>query len=182
MIKQTQNTPTIRLSTPNDLDAIARIYAHEVLHGLATFETTPPSASELGERRQCLIDAGFPYFVATLDNNVVGFAYAGPYRARAAYQNSIENSVYVDTNARDHGIGKLLLENLVEQCEKGPWRQLIAVIGDANNAGSIALHAKLGFRHVGTIEAVGYKLGQWVDTVIMQRTLGEGATSEPQKR
>ncbi|MCL4164411.1 UNVERIFIED_CONTAM: hypothetical protein GTU68_051207, partial [Idotea baltica] len=144
----------VRKSQLDDLDEIARIYANEVLHGLATFETKPPPANELALRRMAILTANLPYIVASIDNHVVGFAYASPYRARAAYQNSIENSVYVDSKARQQGVGSILLETLIHSCEHGPWRQMIAVIGDSNNLGSIALHKKLGFRHVGTIEAV----------------------------
>jgi len=176
------NKLTVRNSENTDLYSIESIYAREVLTGLATFETIPPSLEELKQRRQQLLDKGFPFLVACLDNKVVGYAYAGPYRARAAYQNSIENSVYVNDQVRNRGVGKLLLEHLIAACEKGPWRQMIAVIGNSKNTGSIALHEKLGFRHVGTIEAVGYKLDQWVDTVIMQRAIKSGSETEPLKR
>jgi len=173
------NNIVIRQSTEQDLEDIARIYAKEVLHGLASFETQPPSPAELGERRQVMVGSGLPYLVATLDSKVVGYAYAGPYRARAAYRFSVENSVYVDAQVRRSGIGKRLLEQLIHECEKGPWRQMIAVIGDSNNKGSIAVHAKVGFHPVGTINAVGYKHNQWVDTVIMQRALGDGEKTKP---
>ena len=175
-------TIQIRDATKNDLEDIARIYANEVLHGLATFETTPPSAEELGVRRQKIVDAGMPYIVAEQDERILGFAYAGPYRARTAYQNTLENSVYVDNSARKLGMGSQLLNHLIKACEQGPWRQMIAVIGDSKNSGSIALHKRLGFEQVGTIKAVGYKLEQWVDTVIMQRSLGEGENTRPHKR
>ncbi len=175
-------TIQIRDASTHDLKDIARIYANEVLYGLATFETTPPSADELGLRRQKIVDAGMPYIVAEKDRRILGFAYAGPYRARAAYQNSLENSVYVDSSARKLGVGSQLLEHLIKSCEEGPWRQMIAVIGDSKNTGSVALHKRLGFEHVGTIKAVGYKLDQWVDTVIMQRSLGEGENTSPYKR
>lgn len=173
------NNVIVRPSELEDMELVANIYAHEVLTGLATFETVPPEVDELIQRREQLIKNGFPYLVACLDNKVVGYAYAGPYRARAAYQNSIENSVYVDSQIRKMGVGKLLLERLIVACEEGPWRQMIAVIGNSKNSGSIALHGKLGFRNVGTIEAVGYKLDQWVDTVVMQRVLNGGAESKP---
>lgn len=164
------------------MPAIARIYANEVLTGLATFETKPPKVDELAQRRQQLLDNGYPYLAACMDENVIGYAYAGPYRARAAYQNSIESSVYVDNHARNRGVGKLLLENLIVACETGPWRQIIAVIGSSENSASIALHEKLGFRHIGTIESVGYKFDQWVDTVIMQRAINGGSETKPVKR
>lgn len=176
------NEPDIRHSETKDLRAIRNIYANEVLTGLATFEVIAPSLEEHTQRRQQLLDNGFPFLVACIDEKVVGYAYASPYRPRAAYQNSIENSVYVNERIRNRGVGKLLLENLIATCENGPWRQMIAVIGNSQNIGSIALHEKLGFRHVGTIEAVGYKLDQWVDTVIMQRALNEGSGTNPEKR
>ncbi len=172
----------IRHAQSTDDEFIAKIYAVEVLTGLASFETEPPTASEIAQRRKNLLEAGYPYLVATIDKAVVGFAYAGPYRARPAYQNSVENSVYIDANIRKRGVGILLLTNLIQACEEGPWRQMIAVIGNSANAGSVALHGKAGFRMVGTIEAVGYKHDQWVDTVIMQRALGEGASTVPATR
>jgi len=176
------NEPDIRHSQIKDLRAIESIYANEVLTGLGTFEVVAPSLEEHTQRRQKLLDNGFPFLVACIIEKVVGYAYASPYRPRAAYQNSIENSVYVDNQVRNRGVGKLLLERLITTCENGPWRQMIAVIGNSKNTGSIALHEKLGFRHVGTIEAVGYKLDQWVDTVIMQRALNNGSSTNPVKR
>ena len=161
----------IRTSVVEDLPAITAIYAKEVLHGLASFEVEPPDLNEVGRRREELLSNGYPYLVATVEDKVVGYAYAGPYRSRPAYRYSLENSIYVAREARNCGVGKKLLSELIEVCGRGDWRTMIAVIGDINNTGSIALHRSLGFRHVGTIESVGYKLNQWVDSVIMQKVL-----------
>lgn len=170
--KAPARTPVVvRDAAPGDFAAIQEIYAHEVRHGLATFEEIPPSADELLARRNGVLAAGLPYLAAEIDGRVVGYSYASAYRARPAYRNTIENSVYVAPGMRGRGVGGALLSALVERCSRGPWRQMIAVIGHSGNAGSIALHARSGFHHAGTLEAVGFKLGQWVDTVIMQRPL-----------
>ena len=161
----------IRTSVVEDLPAITAIYAKEVLHGLASFEVEPPDLNEVGRRREELLSNGYPYLVATVEDKVVGYAYAGPYRSRPAYRYSLENSIYVAREARNCGVGKKLLTDLIAVCTQGDWRTMIAVIGDINNTGSIALHRSLGFRHVGTIESIGYKLNQWVDSVIMQKVL-----------
>ena len=161
----------IRTSVVEDLPAITAIYAKEVLHGLASFEVEPPDLNEVGRRREELLSNGYPYLVATVEDKVVGYAYAGPYRSRPAYRYSLENSIYVAREARNCGVGKKLLTDLIAVCTQGDWRTMIAVIGDINNTGSIALHRSLGFRHVGTIESVGYKLNQWVDSDIMQKVL-----------
>ena len=161
----------IRTSVVEDLPAITAIYAKEVLHALDSFEVEPPDLNEVGRRREELLSIGYPYLVATVEDQVVGYAYAGPYRSRPAYRYSLENSIYVAREARNCGVGKKLLTDLIAVCTQGDWRTMIAVIGDINNTGSIALHRSLGFRHVGTIESVGYKLNQWVDSVIMQKVL-----------
>jgi L-amino acid N-acyltransferase YncA len=165
----------LRDAMPADFDAIARIYAHYVLHALATFEETPPDAAELRTRHEAIVAAGLPYLVAELDGAVAGYCYASPYRARSAYRHTIEDSVYIAEGLHGRGIGLALLSALIERCEAGPWRQMIAVIGNSANAGSIALHARLGFDHAGVLRAVGYKHEQWVDTVLMQRPLGAAA-------
>jgi len=170
----------VRNSTEADLDAIQNIYSHEVLHGLATFEEVPPSAAELGNRRNEVLNLGLPYLVAELDGQVVGYSYANNHRPRPAYRNSIENSVYVAKDVHGRGIGKALLSALIKRCETGTWRQMVAVIGDSGNAGSIGLHERLGFRHVGVLNSVGFKLGRWVDTVIMQRALNDGDGTLPE--
>ena len=169
----------IRDAAEDDISAIARIYGHEVLHGLGTFEEVPPSAEELGRRRRVIVDAGLPYLVAEIEGEIAGYAYAGQFRPRPAYRYSVENSVYIDLGHRGKGVGRALLTALIERCEKGQWRQMVAVIGDSGNAGSIGLHASLGFRKIGEVKSVGFKLGRWVDTVMMQRALGQGDESLP---
>ncbi|MEM7424635.1 MAG: N-acetyltransferase family protein [Pseudomonadota bacterium] len=171
--------PEVRPAEVKDLDEIASIYAHEVLHGLATFEEVPPSVAELDRRRLEVVDFGLPYLVAELDGKIAGYAYAGRFRPRPAYRNAVENSVYVAAVQRGRGVGRALLTALIEHCESGPWRQMIAVIGDSGNAGSIGLHEALGFHHVGIVRSVGFKHGRWVDTVMMQRALGEGDHTLP---
>lgn len=166
----------IRNSQDADIASITDIYAHEVLSGLASFELVPPDVSEMSKRRQQLLDQGHPYLVAIINNQVVGFAYAGPYRSRPAYQHTLENSVYVLPQARQSGTGKKLLAGLIDQCRKGnninkQWHTIIAVIGDSENKASIALHQSLGFTHVGTLKDVGYKHNKWVDSVLMQKLL-----------
>ena len=167
--------PTIRDSRMGDVPAIHAIYAHHVHHGLASFEETPPEIAELERRRAEVLARGLPYLVAETGGRVVGYSYAGSYRARSAYRFSIEDSVYVAADATGAGVGRALLAALIARCEGGPWRQMVAVIGDSGNQASIALHARLGFRHAGTLEGVGFKLGRWVDSVLMQRPLGAGA-------
>ena len=162
-----------------DLHAIARIYARHVRHGLASFEEVPPSVEEFRVRRSAVVRAGLPFLAARLDGEVVGYAYASAYRSRPGYRYSIEDSVYVEGALTGRGIGSALLAMLIERCEAGPWRQMLAVIGDSGNTASIALHRRLGFRSVGTFASVGFKLGRWVDTVLMQRPLGPGDTQAP---
>jgi phosphinothricin acetyltransferase len=165
-------TILVRDATAADIPAIQRIYAHHVLHGLASFEETPPSVEEMAARRAAAIERGLPYLVAEFGGAVAGYSYATPYRPRPAYRYTVENSVYVDAARHRCGIGRALLAALIERCEAGPWRQMVAVIGDSANAASIGLHERLGFRRVGTLDAVGFKLGRWVDSVLMQREIG----------
>lgn len=167
----TSTAPLVRPATAADMAAVTQIYAYEVLHGLATFEETPPDEAEMTSRFDALRAGGFPYLVAEIDGVVMGYAYAGPYRVRPAYRHSIESSVYVDAAARGRGVGRALLAGLVAACEDKEWSQMVAVIGNSENHGSIQLHAGRGFHVTGTLQAVGFKLGQWVDTVIMQRAL-----------
>lgn len=169
--------PRIRDSVPSDLPAITGIYAYEVRNGLATFEEVPPSAAEMGARRDEVLALGLPWLVAEREGRVLGYAYACLYRARPAYRNTVEDSVYVAQDARGQGIGRALLGTLIARCESGWHRQMIAVIGDSANHGSIELHRSLGFADVGTLKAVGFKHDQWVDTVFMQRALGSGSGS-----
>ncbi|MBV8851698.1 MAG: N-acetyltransferase [Methylobacteriaceae bacterium] len=170
----------VRPSTEADIAAIARIYTHHVLHGLASFEEIAPDAAELARRRQDVLRHGLPYLSADADGEVVGYCYAAPYRARSAYRFTIEDSVYIDAGHAGRGIGRALLSRLIALCEQGPWRQMIAVIGDSENRASIALHKAEGFQMIGTHAAVGFKFGRWVDSVLMQRELGQGAQTPPQ--
>jgi phosphinothricin acetyltransferase len=169
----------VRDARDADMAAVQAIYAHHVLHGLATFEEVPPSVDELIARRAAVIGAGLPYLVAERGGAVVGYSYASAYRPRPAYRYAIEDSVYVADDLAGRGIGAALLVALIARCEAGPWRQMIAIIGDTGNAASIALHRRHGFDLVGTLHAVGFKLGRWVDTVLMQRVLGSGAAAPP---
>jgi L-amino acid N-acyltransferase YncA len=169
----------VRDARAADLAAVQAIYAHHVLHGLATFEEVPPSVDELVARRAAVIDAGLPYLVAEHAGAVVGYSYASAYRPRPAYRYAIEDSVYVADGLAGRGIGAALLAALIARCEAGPWRQMIAIIGDTGNAASIALHRRHGFAPAGTLHAVGFKLGRWVDTVLMQRALGPGSAAPP---
>jgi L-amino acid N-acyltransferase YncA len=164
----------IRDAAESDFSAIAAIYAHHVLSGLASFEEKPPTVEDLTERWRSILSHGLPYLVAESNGRLVGFSYAGPYRSRSAYRFTVEDSVYIARGHGGQGLGSALLVALIERCEAGPWRQMVAVIGDSDNLASIELHRKLGFRHVGTLERVGFKLGRWVDSVLMQRAL-EGA-------
>lgn len=170
---------TVRDARYDDMDAVHAIYAHHVLHGTASFEEVPPTLDEMIGRRAAILASGLPYLVAESDGLVAGYAYAGLFRPRIAYRYSLEDSVYVAADMGGRGIGRALLAELIARCEAGPWRQMIAVIGDSGNAGSIGLHARMGFRHAGTLGSTGFKFGRWIDTVMMQRPLGEGDASLP---
>jgi L-amino acid N-acyltransferase YncA len=170
-------TCVVRDSCESDISAVQAIYAHHVLHGAASFEEEPPPLAEMQRRRAAVLARGLPYLVAEIGGRVAGYSYASPYRARPAYRFSIENSVYVARDRARAGIGRALLSALIARCERGEWRQMIAVIGDSANAASIGLHAGLGFRRVGTLHDVGFKFGRWVDSVLMQRPLGSDAAT-----
>ena len=170
----------IRPSTEADIPAITAIYAHAVLNGTASFELEPPSAEEMAQRRTALFAGGYPYLVAARDGALLGYAYAGAYRARPAYRSTVEDSIYVDAAAQGQGIGRALLDALIRDSAARGFRQMIAVIGDSASRGSIRLHESLGFRHVGTLDCVGHKHGRWLDTVLMQRGLGAGSAEPPQ--
>jgi L-amino acid N-acyltransferase YncA len=174
-----QSPPEIRPTTAADLPAITAIYEQAVLCGTATFELIPPDLAEMTRRFGVLMDGGFPYFVAVVDGRVAGYAYAGAYRPRPAYRFTVENSVYLEPAIHRRGIGLQLLQRLIAESEQRGYRQMIAVIGDSANAGSIGVHARCGFRMIGTHPHVGLKFGRWLDTVMMQRTLGEGASTVP---
>jgi phosphinothricin acetyltransferase len=171
---------SIRDATSADIPAITRIYAHAVRHGTASFELDPPDEAEMARRQRALIDGGFPYIVAERDAAVLGYAYAGLYRVRPAYRHTVEDSIYIAPEAHRQGIGRMLLDALIARCTDSGFRQMIAVIGDSTlQTPSIALHAAAGFRLIGTLDAVGYKHGRWLDSVYMQRPLGAGATADP---
>lgn len=173
-------TFAIRPAAEADLDAIQRIYAHHVLHGLASFEETPPNVAELTRRWRAIADAGLPYLCAVDGGGaLVGYAYAGPYRPRSAYRFTVEDSVYVAPGQAGRGIGRALLRQLIDFCASLGKRQMIAVIGDSGNAASIALHRACGFELTGTFQAIGFKHGRWVDSVLMQRALGPGSSVKP---
>lgn len=169
----------VREATGADMEAVARIYAHYVERGLATFEEVAPTAAEMLTRRDKTLAIGAPYLVATIDGEVVGYCYAGLYHTRPAYRHTLEDSVYVAAGRGGRGVGGALLAELIARCEAGPWRRMIAIIGDSGNAASIALHRRHGFEPVGTLRSVGFKLGRWVDTPIMQRGLGPGDSAPP---
>jgi L-amino acid N-acyltransferase YncA len=169
----------IRPAAAADLPAITEIYEHAVRYGTATFELIPPDLAEMTRRFEVLMDGGFPYLVAALEGGVVGYAYAGAYRPRPAYRFTVENSVYLQPAMHRRGIGMQLLQRLIAESEQRGFRQMIAVIGDSANAGSIGVHTRCGFQMIGTHPAVGFKFSRWLDTVMMQRALGEGAKTLP---
>jgi L-amino acid N-acyltransferase YncA len=170
----------IRPATPADLPAITAIYAEAVRTGTATFELVEPDLAEMTRRFDALMSAGFPYLVALEGHQLLGYAYAGPYRPRPAYRFTVENSVYLAPTAQRRGVGTRLLQRLIEECEARGYRQIVAVIGDSANAGSIAVHRKAGFQMIGVHPDVGFKFGRWLDTVMMQRALGGGGETLPQ--
>jgi L-amino acid N-acyltransferase YncA len=168
-VSEPSATITVRPVETADLDAIQRIYAHHVLHGLASFEETPPDTADLARRWRDIVDAGLPYLCAdSKTGGILGYAYAGPYRPRSAYRFSVEDSVYVAPGKAGRGI-----------CTNLGKRQMIAVIGDSGNTASIGLHHAFGFEVVGTFKSIGFKHGRWVDSVLMQRQLGPGSTTLP---
>ena len=169
----------IRPARLGDIAAITTIYGHAVTHGTASFELEAPTQAEMTQRMQSLLDGNFPYLVAEASGGVVGYAYAALYRTRPAYRFSLEDSVYVDPSAQRLGIGRLLLDRLIVESEKRGFRQMIAVIGDSDQTPSIELHRACGFEMIGPIRNVGFKFGRWLDTVLMQRALGEGARTNP---
>jgi phosphinothricin acetyltransferase len=174
----------IRATSDHDIDAIASIYSHAVVNTTATYELEPPSRDSMQSRIERIRDAGYPCFVAEescADRKVVvGYAYASPFRPRAAYRFTVEHSVYVAPGERGRGVGRLLMEAVINECERLGFRQLVAVIGDGGkNEGSMKFHERLGFRHSGRLEGSGYKFGCWLDTVYMQLKLGGGTSSPP---
>jgi phosphinothricin acetyltransferase len=171
--------PSIRPATSADAEALAAIYGHHVLHGFGTFEEAPPSPAEMEERRLAVAAHGLPYLVAEDGARVLGYAYAAPFRPRAAYRYTVEDSIYVAPDALGRGVGRALLGAVLDACERIGLRQVVAVIGDSANAGSIGLHRALGFQHAGVGKDVGFKHGRWVDVVWMQKALNGGAVAPP---
>ena len=169
----------IRPVEASDVAAIAAIYRHHVLHGSASFETEPPAVEEMDNRRTSLAGGGYPYLVAADADEVLGYAYAGPYRARAAYRNTVENSIYLRPAAAGRGLGGTLLAALIAAAEARGFRQMVAVVGDSANTASIKLHERHGFQRVGVLRSVGYKHGRWLDSVLLQRALGAGDEAKP---
>ena len=169
----------IRDAAPGDIAEISAIYAYAVIHGTASFELAAPDIAEMQRRYEAVMAGRFPYLVAELAGSVIGYAYAGPYRTRPAYRFTVENSVYVSPEHQGRGAGRALLERLVELCADKGYRQMIAVIGDEANTGSIALHRACGFELRGVLKDVGWKHGAWRGTVEMQRVLGDGGNAPP---
>ncbi len=169
----------LREAMDADVAGIAAIYAHHVAHGTGTFDEVAPDRAEMARRWRSIADLGLPYLVAARGEDVIGFAYAAPFRPRSAYRFTVEDSIYLHPAAMGQGVGGRLLGGVIDTCEALGLRQMIAVIGDADNARSIRLHRRLGFRHAGVLTAAGLKFGRWLDAVFMQRTLGAGATSRP---
>lgn len=165
---------TLRPSTDADLAAIQAIYAQAVLEGTGTFETEVPGVDEMGRRRAEVLGRNLPWLVAERGGEVLGYAYANYFRPRLAYRFCVEDSIYLSPAAQGQGIGRLLLAELMARCEAAGARQMLAVIGDANNAGSVGLHTALGFQHTGVLKSAGWKFGRWLDVVLMQRPLGLG--------
>lgn len=169
----------IRNCEEEDVPAVTVIYRHHVLTSPATFELEPPDAEEMLRRYRSIVIGGFIYLVAERDAEIVGYAYVSTYRARPAYRFTVENSVYVRPGNERRGVGRMLLQALLAECEKKPFRQVIAVIGDSANVASIELHHALGFRMVGNFKSVGFKFGRWLDSVLMQKDIGAGDAAKP---
>lgn len=167
---------TIRPATVADIPEIHAIYSYSVLHETASWELTPPDEAEMARRMTTVVEQGYPYFVATYDNEVIGYTYASSYRPRLGYRFTVEDSVYIARSWQGRGVGQQLLMKLIAACEERNFRQMLAVIGDSNNVGSIRLHERCGFQQVGLLPNIGYKFGRWLDSVLMQRALGLGAS------
>jgi phosphinothricin acetyltransferase len=171
---------TIRPSEEADLGAIQAIYAIAVQQGTGTFETEAPSLEEMARRRAEVLSRDLPWLVAEADGQVLGYAYANYFRPRLAYRFCLEDSIYLHPQSQGKGLGKLLLAELIARCEQQGARQMLAVIGDANNQGSIGIHRSQGFSHTGVLKSAGWKFGRWLDVVMMQRELGQGDQSNPE--
>ena len=174
---------TIRPADEGDLPAITAIYDEAVRTGTASYEVDPPGLAEMTRRWRGLVSNDFPYLAATRGGELIGYAYAGPFRPRPAYRFSVEDSIYIAPHAQQAGVGRFLLSKLIVLCEAKGFRQMIAVIGDGSEgSGSVRLHRALGFRDVGTFKAAGFKFGRWLDTMLMQRPLGPGSSALPTER
>jgi L-amino acid N-acyltransferase YncA len=169
----------LRPAEPRDATVIAAIYRPAVLEGTASFEIDPPDAAEMGRRMAAIRDSGYPYLVAELDGLVVGYGYINAYRPRPAYRWSVEDSVYLSPAAQGRGVGRALLQRLIADAEAMGFRQMVAVIGDSAQMPSIRLHRACGFHFAGTLHAIGFKNGKWLDGVLMQRALGDGDRTPP---
>lgn len=169
----------IRPVRPDDVRDITKIYAHAVAYGTASFETEPPSEAEMATRQKMLLQSGYPYIVADVGGVVAGYAYAGAYRPRLAYRHTVEDSVYVHPRVVRRGVGRMLLSELISQAIQRGFRQMVAVIGDSGQTASIELHRALGFEPAGMLKNIGFKHGRWLDSVLMQRALGDGADTLP---
>jgi phosphinothricin acetyltransferase len=170
----------IRDATDADVPAMTTIYAHHVLHGAGTFEEMPPDAAEMAARRGRIAAHGWAWLVAeAVDGTLLGYAYYTQFRDDSAYRHCAENAIYVRDDVRGQGVGKALVQALLERAEAAGFRQMLALVGDAENVGSIGLHVSLGFRQAGVLRSVGLKFGRWVDVVVMQKTLGEGDRTLP---
>ena len=172
----------IRDTLEGDAADLHAIYAHYVLHGFGTFEEEPPGVPSFEDKIRTIAAYGLPFLTAERDGEIIGYAYASPFRPRSGYRYSVEDSVYVRDDQRGHGIGLQLLQALIPRCEQLGTRQIVAVIGDSQNTASIGTHARAGFEHAGLVRGVGYKLGRWVDIVMMQKTLNGGVETPPPPR
>jgi len=173
-------TTLIRPCQTADLPAVTAIYAHHVTHGSGSFELEPPSLQVMTQRHANISELGLPWLIASRSEEVLGFALAGQFRPRPGFRYLVEDSVYIHADHMGHGLGVALLAELIRCCEQAGKRQMLAVIGDSANTGSIALHTRLGFSHTGLLKASGWKHGRWLDTVLMQRPLGLGHSRDPQ--
>ncbi len=172
--------PLIRPSTDHDVAAITRIYAHHVLHGTGTFETTPPTETDMATRRADVLSKGLPWLVLEDGGQVIGFAYGNWFKPRPAYRFSVEDSIYLAPEAAGKGLGRALLAELLAKLQAGGVRKVMAVIGDSANAGSVGVHTALGFERVGIVKSCGWKFDRWLDIVLMEKALGEGDSTRPE--
>lgn len=161
------------------IPAIRDIYAHHVIHGTGSFETDPPDTHEMLTRLEKIRSLGLPWVVALQEDKIIGYCYLTRYRERYAYRYTLEDSIYIDPAAQRQGVGKALLRHVIDWAETQGYRQLIAIVGDSNNQGSLKVHQQVGFTEIGTLKDIGFKHGRWLDTVLMQRNLGEGNSTLP---